>query len=648
MNEAKKSERKGNFLEEINLQLFYVTGAKSGESAYRYMPNNMTQFDHKDFLDTLTTRPGVYTMLDAAGNVIYVGKAKNLKKRVASYLTTGKQAAPKTQALVQAMASIEITVTHTENEALILENNLIKQYRPRYNIWFRDDKSYPYIYLSSHQRYPGLSYYRGPRRGKGRYFGPYPGAGAARQTLQLLQKLFQIRSCKDSFFANRTRPCLQYQIKRCSAPCVDLISASDYQKDVAHTVMFLEGKNAEVIEALLDPMHKAAEALNYERAAHYRDQIANLRKVQEHQYISGSGGDADVIACAVHEGESCVHVMFIRGGLNLGGKNYFPQSPPGAAAAEVLDAFVPQFYLNKDSERAIPREVFLSHVPDGIKLLQTVLSEKAGRNIVVKNKLRGERSQWLNMARENATLALQHHLAGMKNMRYRFEALKTALKLDEPITRIECFDISHTQGEAMVAACVVCGDGGAITSGYRRYNIEGITPGDDYAAMQQVLQRRYMRVKKEEGSLPDLVLIDGGKGQVSAAAKIMEELQLMDIPLVGVAKGPSRKPGKETLVLESGHKTIKLVPDSPALHLIQMIRDEAHRFAITGHRLRRKRIRQESVLEHIEGIGSKRRHNLIHYFGGIQGIARAGVEDLATVPGINKNLARKIYVMFHR
>ena len=606
----------------------------------------MNQFDHKVFLGMLTTRPGVYSMLDATGKIIYIGKAKNLMKRVASYFTAGKHTTPKTQALVQAIASIEVTVTHTENEALILENNLIKQHRPRYNIWFRDDKSYPYIYLSSHERYPGLGYYRGPRRGKGRYFGPYP--GAARQTLQLLQKLFQIRSCKDSFFANRTRPCLQYQIRRCSAPCVDLISANDYQQDVAHAVMFLEGKNAKVIEAMLDPMQKAAETLDYERAAHYRDQIANLRKVQEHQYISGSGGDADVMACAVQAGASCVHVMYIRSGLNLGGKNYFPQSPPESTPAEVLDAFVPQFYLNQDSERMIPRAVFLSHVPDGIKLLQSVLSEKAGRNIAVKNKLKGERAQWLNMARDNATVALQHRLAGSENMRDRFDALHTALGLDEPVTRIEGFDISHTQGEAMVAACVVFGAEGAITSAYRRYNIEGITPGDDYAAMQQVLQRRYMRIKKEEGSLPDLILIDGGKGQISAAVRTMEELQLMDITLVGVAKGASRKPGEETLILESGHKTIRLAPDSTALHLIQMIRDEAHRFAITGHRLRRKKARRESVLEHIEGIGSKRRHNLIRYFGGIQGVAQAGVEDLATVPGINKNLARKIYVMFHQ
>ena len=608
----------------------------------------MIEFDHRAFLETLTTRSGVYSMLDTAGNVIYVGKAKNLKKRVASYFTAGKQTAPKTQALVQSIAAIEVTVTHTENEALILENNLIKQYRPRYNIWFRDDKSYPYIYLSSHQRYPGLGYYRGPRHGKGRYFGPYPGAGAARQTLQLLQKLFQIRSCKDSFFANRTRPCLQYQIKRCSAPCVNLISVNEYQQDVNHAVMFLEGKNAEVIEALLDPMQKAAVALDYERAAHYRDQIANLRKVQEHQYISSNGGDADVIACAVHEGGCCVHVMSIRGGLNLGGKHFIPKLPPGSSAADVLEAFIPQYYLNKGAERVIPREVLLSHAPARIKLLQTVLSEKAGRTIAVKNKLRSERAQWLNMARENAALALQHHLAGMEKTHYRFDALQTALKLDEPLARIECFDISHTQGEAMVAACVVFGPEGAITSAYRRYNIEGITPGDDYAAMQQVLERRYMRVKKEEGSLPDLILIDGGRGQVSAAVKSLEELQLMDIALVGVAKGPSRKPGLETLVLESGHKMIKLAPDSAALHLIQVIRDEAHRFAITGHRLRRKKIRQESVLEHIEGIGSKRRHNLIRYFGGIQGIAQAGVEDLATVPGINKNLARKIYVMFHQ
>lgn len=607
----------------------------------------MNEFDPKAFLATLTTRPGVYCMQDAGGEILYVGKAKNLKKRVTSYFTGSKLALPRTQALVQAIAGIEVTVTHTEKEALILENNLIKKHRPRYNIWFKDDKSYPYIHLSSHQQFPGLSYYRGARHEKGRYFGPYPSAGAARQTLQLLQKLFQIRPCKDSFFANRTRPCLQYQIKRCSAPCVNLVSAADYRRDVDHAIMFLEGKNAEVIESLLEPMHQAAAALDYERAAHYRDQISHLRKVQEHQYISNDGGDADVMACSVLEGNSCVHVMFVRGGLNLGGKNYFPKLPLGPAEADVLEAFVPQFYLDQESGRLTPREIILSHVPKGATLLEKTLMDNAGKNVALKPKVRGERAQWLKMAVENATVALQQRLAGKDNNRSRLEALQAALGLGDAVERIECFDISHLQGGATVASCVVFGPEGALNSSYRRYNIQGLTPGDDYAAMQQVLQRRYLRVKKEEGRLPDLILIDGGKGQVSAAAKILGELQMMDIALVGVAKGPARKPGLETLILEQGHKVTKLAPDSPALHLIQKIRDEAHRFAITGHRVRRQKISHGSVLEQVEGIGRKRRHDLIRYFGGIQGIAQAGVDDLATVPGINKNLARKIYARFH-
>lgn len=604
-------------------------------------------FDPKSYLGTLTTRPGVYRMLDASGTIIYVGKARNLKKRVASYFTHSKQHAPRTLALVQVIADIEVTVTHTENEALILENNLIKAYRPRYNVWFRDDKSYPYIYLSSEQKYPRLSYYRGARKGKGRYFGPYPSAGAARRTIHLIQKLFQIRSCKDSFFANRSRPCLQYQIKRCTAPCVDLISAEQYQQDVQHAVMFLEGRNEEVIQALLEPMQRAAEALDFERAAGYRDQISNLRQVQEHQYISAEGGDFDIIACHSAHGVSCVQVIFIRGGLNLGSKAWFPKHSTGAGEADIIGAFIPQFYLDRNISRTIPREILVSHVPEETRLLQEVLSAQAGKKIVIKHRLRGDRAKWLNMARENADITLQQQLASTTSQQQRLTELQRVLKIEDAIERIECFDISHTQGEATVGSCVVFGPEGAINSDYRRFNIEGITPGDDYAAMEQLLLRRYTRVKKEEGKLPDLILIDGGKGQVGAACKIMEELQLSDIRLVGVAKGPSRKPGLEQLILAQENRTITLPKDSTALHLIQTVRDEAHRFAITGHRQRRKNARSRSSLETIEGVGSRRRQNLIRHFGGIQGIARAGVEDLAMVPGINKNLAQKIYDNFH-
>ena len=609
--------------------------------------DNSSSFIPKSYLNTLTSRPGVYRMLDMDGKVIYVGKARNLKKRVASYFTRSNQQSPKTRVMVQAIANIEITVTHTENEALILENNLIKELRPRYNVWFKDDKSYPYIYLSSDQKFPRLSYYRGARKGKGQYFGPYPGAGAAKKTLHLLQKLFLIRSCKDSFFANRRRPCLQYQIKRCTAPCVDLISAEEYQQDVKHAVMFLEGKNEEVIKALLEPMQRASDALDYERAAQYRDQISNLRKVQEHQYISTEGGDFDIIACCSANGMSCVQVIFIRGGLNLGSKSWFPKHVRESSEADIINAFIPQFYLDQQVKRTIPQEILLSHAPEEIQLLQEVLSAQAEKKIAIKHRLRGDRAKWVKMALENAGMNLNQQLATSASQQQRNQELKRVLNIDDSLERIECFDISHTQGEATVASCVVFGSEGAISSDYRRFNIEDITPGDDYAAMEQVLMRRYTRVKKEDGKLPDLILIDGGKGQIGAAKKVMEELQLNDIILVGVAKGPSRKPGLETIILEKEHKTITLPANSAALHLIQTIRDEAHRFAITGHRQRRKNARNKSSLESIEGVGNKRRQNLIRHFGGIQGIISAGVDDLAMVPGINKNLAQKIYDNFH-
>ena len=604
-------------------------------------------FNPKSFLKTLTSRPGVYRMIDSKGQVIYVGKARNLRKRVGSYFTAGRQNLPRTQVMVRAIADIQVTVTHTENEALLLENNLIKELRPRYNVWFRDDKSYPYIYLSSDQTYPRLSYYRGARRGKGRYFGPYPGAGAAKKTLNLIQKLFQLRSCKDSFFANRNRPCLQYQIKRCTAPCVDLISAEDYRLDMQHAVMFLEGRNEEVIKALLEPMHQAAIQLDYERAAQYRDQISNLRKVQEHQYVSGKQGDYDIIACSVRDGISCVLVLFIRGGLNLGSKAWFPKHAAEASEADIMGAFIPQFYLDEKLQRTIPGEILLTHAPDEPALLENALSRQAGKKIIIKYRLRGEQVKWLQMARENAVETLKQHLATSRTQQQRHTALQQLLKINDPLERIECFDISHTQGEATVAACVVFGPEGAINSDYRRFNIEGIKAGDDYAAMEQALLRRYTRVKREDGKLPDLVLIDGGKGQVSSAKKIMEELQLTEIALVGVAKGPARKAGRETLVLEKENKSLCLPGHSPALHLIQTIRDEAHRFAITGHRQRRAKTRKTSTLEGIEGLGPKRRQQLLKQFGGLQGIKRAGVEDLSAINGISKALAQRIYDYFH-
>ncbi len=586
-------------------------------------------------------------MMDEAGAVIYVGKARNLKKRVSNYFTTGIQQSLKTHSMMQQVRDIEVTVTHTENEALILENNLIKELKPLYNVWFRDDKSYPYIYLSSEHAFPRLSYYRGARHGKGQYFGPYPSAGAVKQTLNLIQKLFQIRSCEDSFFANRTRPCLQYQIKRCTAPCVELIDSHNYRADVKHAVMFLEGKNEQVIDSLLEPMQQASDALEYERAAHYRDQISNLRKVQEHQYISAQSGDVDVIACRHERDICCVQVIFIRGGLNLGSKPYFPKFPKDEGEAEIINAFLPQFYLDKHSGRKIPQEILVSQKPKEIDLLQSVLSEQAGKQVNIKYHLRGDRAKWLKMALENADIALHQRLASRESQQYRLQDLQKVLSIDDALQRIECFDVSHTHGEATVASCVVFGKDGPIKSDYRKFNITDIEHGDDYAAIRQVVQRRYTRIKKEDGKLPDLILIDGGKGQVSMAKAVLEELQLTEIALIGIAKGPTRKPGMENLIIAQENKTMRLSPDSSALHLIQEIRDEAHRFAITGHRQRRKNIRKRSMLENIEGVGSKRRYNLIRHFGGIQGIARAGVDDLAMVRGINKSLAQKIYSTFH-
>ena len=606
----------------------------------------MDIFNPKPFLNSLTSLPGVYRMLDANSTVIYVGKARHLKNRVGSYFGK-KQDSLKTRALVNQIRGIEVTVTHTEGEALLLESNLIKDLRPRYNIVFRDDKSYPYLYLSSDQDYPRLSFYRGARRGKGRYFGPYPSAGAARRALNLVQKLFQLRQCEDSFFKNRSRPCLQFQIRRCTAPCVDYIGKEDYADDMKYAVMFLEGKNEEVIEALLTPMQKAAEKLEFERAAHYRDQISNLRKVQEQQHITAPKGEVDIIACGMYSGMACIQIFYIRGGLNLGNKSFFPRHTKNESAEDIVSAFISQYYLSGRADRQIPPTILVSHAPGDEDMMEAVLSEQAGRKVKIQQRLRGERNQWMLMALENAAIALQQRQRQKENHHDRLDALRQALRLEESLERIECFDISHTGGEATVGSCVVFGLEGALKSDYRRFNVKDIEAGDDYAAMKQVILRRYTRIQKEDGKLPDLIMIDGGRGQVNSAREVMQELQLDTIPLLGVAKGPGRKPGLEVLILSDGRKELRLPANSAALHLIQEIRDEAHRFAITGHRYRRKKKRGRSVLEDVEGVGAKRRQQLIRHFGGLQGITRAGVEDLAKVVGINKNLAQKIYDAFH-
>jgi len=462
-----------------------------------------------------------------------------------------------------------------------------------------------------------------------------------------MKKLFMTRQCKDSFFANRTRPCLEYQIKRCSAPCTDFISQEDYQKDIEHSIMFLQGKNEQVIDSLIIPMEKASDALEYERAAHYRDQISNLRKIQENQYITAEKGNIDVIACQYKEGFACVWVFFIRNGMNQGSKTYFPKHPANTTPELILEAFLAQSYLRDRAVSGLPKEILLSHEPENSKLLQEVISSHIKRQIKIKYRCRGDRAKWVKMASENAKLSLTQHLANKESRQQRTDKLTQFLNLEIPIQRMECFDISHTGGEATVASCVVFDAEGPLTTDYRKLNITNITPGDDYAAMEQAITRRYTRVKKEEGKIPDIIFIDGGKGQVGKAQKVLEELQLNEPILIGVAKGPSRKAGLETLIIERDNKQLHLPHDSPALHLIQHIRDESHRFAITGHRQRRKKTRNQSPLENIDGVGQKRRQNLLRHFGGLQGITSAGVGDLAKVNGINKNLAQKIYDTFH-
>jgi excinuclease ABC subunit C len=598
-------------------------------------------FDHKSFLQSLTTRPGVYRMLDVDDQVLYVGKAKSLKKRVASYFTRSLNR--RIQIMVSQISRIEIAVTHTEAEALILENNLIKSLKPKYNVLLRDDKSYPYIYLSTDLAYPALSFRRGSRSGKGRYFGPYPSAGSTRDTLQLLQKLFPVRQCEEGFFRNRSRPCLQYQIKRCSGPCVDLVTPEVYAQDVDHAVMFLEGKTTDVVDDLVRRMEQASQNLEFEQAALYRDQIQTLRRIQERQYVSGERGDLDIVALAKQGGSACIQVFFIRSGRNLGNKAFYPSLPPNATEQTVLAAFVSQYYL----EKPVPSEIILSKKLDDQPLMEEVLSRQAQRKVRLSCAVRGERARWLKMARGNADIALKARLSARMDMQGRVEALQQLLDMPALPERMECFDISHTRGESTVASCVVFNEQGPLKSDYRRFNIEDITPGDDYAAMRQALERRYRRVKQGEVPLPDLLFIDGGKGQLSAVHGILQELGISGLTLIGVAKGSDRKAGMEQLFLLGCSTPIILPPDSPALHLIQQIRDEAHRFAITAHRQRRSKQRRRSILEDIPGIGPKRRQRLLKQFGGLQELSRAGVEDLASVEGVSKTLAEQIYHAFH-
>jgi len=597
-------------------------------------------FDAKSFLRSLSSGPGVYRMLSASGDLLYVGKARNLKRRVASYFRK-RHDSPKTRVLMEQVDRVEVTVTHTETEALILENNLIKAHRPRYNVLMRDDKTYPYIHLSAHP-YPRLTFYRGQRKEKGRFFGPYPGIGAARTAINELQKLFRIRPCSDSYFRNRSRPCLQYQINRCTAPCVGYISEADYAQDVENAMLFLEGRNQLVIDRMIERMEAAAESLAFERAAVLRDQVARLRQAQARQYVTADDGDFDVLAVSRQGDIFCVAIIYIRGGRNLGSKTFFPKVSMEHDEREVLAAFLPQYYLDREP----PAEIITAvSVPESEVLAQT-LSEQSGHKVAVRHRVRGDRARWLQMAAENAAQAIASRLATDQHAQEALDALAECLGMESPPERMECFDISHTSGESTVASCVVFEQGRALNSDYRRFNIRSTDSGDDYAAMREALERRYTRLKKGEGKLPDLLIVDGGKGQLAMAEAMFESLQIEGVALLGVAKGPDRRPGQEQLFLSADGPPLILQPDSPALHLVQRIRDEAHRFAIAGHRHRRSRTRKQSPLEAIPGLGPKRRQQLLKAFGGLQGIRQAGVEDLAAVKGISQALARRIYDEF--
>lgn len=603
----------------------------------------MEAFDGKAVAQALGTGPGVYRMLDDQGAVLYVGKASSLRKRVASYFSR-PQLQPRLMAMVSRIAAIETTVTRTEAEALLLENELIKSLKPRYNVLLRDDKSYPWIHLATDQEFPRLGFHRGARGRAGRYFGPFPSAHAVRESIDLLQKLFRVRQCEDSFFRGRSRPCLQHQIGRCTAPCVGLISREEYARDVRHTAMFLDGRSTTVTGELAAEMDAASRALDFERAALLRDQIATLKQVQARQFVSSAEQEADVLGCAVGDGMACVHALFFRNGVSLGGRSFFPRAPADADAATVLGAFVSQHYI----EHPVPHLVLLSHPIEDDELLCAALSERRGGRVELRHAQRGERARLVEMALRNAMQAIASQKLSRDSIEARWNALATLLGLEAPPARIECFDVSHTRGEATVASCVVFDRSGPVKAQYRRYNIEGVAPGDDYGAMRQALLRRFRRAQKKHGAVPDLLLVDGGRGQLAQAEAVLSELAVQGVAVIGVSKGPDRRPGLEELVLGGpGGRALQPREDDPGLHLVQWVRDEAHRFAIAGHRARRQKARDTSTLEGIAGIGARRRSLLLRHFGGLAGVQGAGVEELAVVPGIDRALAERIYQALH-
>ncbi|KMK81544.1 excinuclease ABC subunit UvrC [Pectobacterium brasiliense] len=601
-------------------------------------------FDASAFLKTVTSQPGVYRMYDASNTVIYVGKAKDLKKRLASYFRS-HVASRKTEALVKSIKHIDVTITHTETEALLLEHNYIKLYQPRYNVLLRDDKSYPMIFLSG-DVHPRLAVHRGAKHAKGEYFGPFPNGNAVRETLILLQKLFPVRQCENSVYRNRSRPCLQYQIGRCLGPCVSgLVSEEDYQQQVDYVRLFLSGKDQQVLNQLISRMEAASRDLHFEDAARIRDQIQAVRRVTEKQFVSGDGEDLDVISVAFDAGMACVYVLFIRQGKVLGSRSYFPKVPGGTELGEVVQTFVGQFYLQGSLGRTLPTEILLDFTLPDKDLLTESLTAVAGRKVQIQTKPRGDRARYLKLARTNAATALVTKLSQQSTIHQRLAALANVLQLPE-IHRMECFDISHTMGEQTVASCVVFDANGPLRSEYRRYNISGITPGDDYAAMAQVLRRRYGKAL-DDSKIPDVIVIDGGKGQLGQAQDVFDSLQVSwdkNKPLLlGVAKGSDRKAGLETLFFESTGEGMALPPDSPALHVIQHIRDDSHDHAIGGHRKKRAKVRNTSTLELIEGVGPKRRQTLLKYMGGLQPLMNASIEEIANVPGISHALAEKIF-----
>ena len=598
-------------------------------------------FASKSFIDSLTQRAGTYQMMDSDGAVLYVGKAKNLKKRVSSYFRKSGISA-KTSALVKRISDIDITVTETETEALILEQNLIKKHRPAFNILMRDDKSYPYILLTDKDQWPRLSFHRGAKKQQGTYFGPYPSVNSVRESMSLLQRVFKVRQCEDSFFKNRSRPCLQYQINRCSGPCVDLATEEDYQTSVELTRKYLEGKSDEITKQLEQQMDRASDEMQYERAAEMRDQIKALRQVQAQQVIEKGRGIIDVIAASLERGQACIHILYIRQGRILGSRSFYPKIQLSETVEDLLSEFLPQIYLNGHGRSDIPKEIITSNSFEGADALTKALEHLINRSVKIKHSVRGARAKWMELAARTANLNLQARLLSTQTVNQRFESLKETLGFESTPERIECFDVSHSSGESTVASCVVFDSNGPVKNDYRKFNIKGVKANDDYAAMQQALERRYKRLVNGEGQMPDILLIDGGKGQLSVAKTALAELGVVGVTIIGVAKGTTRKAGFETLIFAETNHVIT-DPDQAALHLIQQIRDEAHRFAITGHKQQRDKKRRISALEGIPGVGPKRRRDLLKHFGGIVEVKKASVADLMKVSNINKQVAESIY-----